>query len=732
MKSKYKLTSQINTLIKEGRYFEAMNIISENDKAGVCRDLLSEAGATYRYMLAYFERSTPGVADTSRAAVVSKTGEMLRCAADRLEASTLCVAEPGEYFSAMRIRKVCETPTVSAAIRNVDMALAKEELALLGQNYNVETRRTLEDAADRLFVNVQTAVHLSKNEQTELRAFLFGETTPVTFPVQCLAIGALLMGSLMYYDRRKLELLTEAVLSHPDLRVRARAIVAMLIVITKHSSRIDCDPEIIARLEVLGDNEETLRQVREFVLLMLRTLDTDRVNKQVNEEIFPELMRLKPDIEKSMRRMGKKLERAEIEENPDWEDILGKSGITDKLKELSDMQMDGADIFMSAFSQMKRFPFFRRLSNWLLPYDKDHSEVHKYTEGLPDSMLTLLGEGNYFCSSDKYSMALAMAMMPKEHFNLMSGQLNEQLAHIKEEMGATLKGNETDMASEMALYLKDLYRYFKLKNDDTADPFIGIFELKDVPPFAALRTDRNLLRNMAEFYFRYGYWQQAESLFGKVLSLGESAEEDLLQKQGYCLQLMGRDKEALRLYMQAELLNSDSDWLLKRIATLLRDMQRYGEAAEYVRRALARKPENLQLELLLGNVLMLDNHPQEALKSFYKIKYLRPDKTSISRHIAWCEFLMGNYAESIKTYESLSDIKAADMLNCGHASLASGDMAGAKARYRSCIAMSEGNVAEFRRLYAEDRDYLLEAGVNELDISLMEELATASDKDLAV
>ena len=93
---------------------------------------------------------------------------------------------------------------------------------------------------------------------------------------------------------------------------------------------------------------------------------------------------------------------------------------------------------------------------------------------------------------------------------------------------------------------------------------------------------------------------------------------------------------------------------------------------------------------------------------------------------------MGNYAESIKTYESLSDIKAADMLNCGHASLASGDMAGAKARYRSCIAMSEGNVAEFRRLYAEDRDYLLEAGVNELDISLMEELATASDKDLAV
>lgn len=41
-------------------------------------------------------------------------------------------------------------------------------------------------------------------------------------------------------------------------------------------------------------------------------------------------------------------------------------------------------------------------------------------------------------------------------------------------------------------------------------------------------------------------------------------------------------------------------------------------------------------------------------------------------------------------------------------------------------------VTEFRKLYAEDRRYLRQVGVPDLDISLMEELATTADKDLEV
>ena len=33
-----------------------------------------------------------------------------------------------------------------------------------------------------------------------------------------------------------------------------------------------------------------------------------------------------------------------LEENPEWQEMLDKSGITDKLKELTDLQMEGADV----------------------------------------------------------------------------------------------------------------------------------------------------------------------------------------------------------------------------------------------------------------------------------------------------------------------------------------------------------------------------------------------------
>lgn len=679
MKSDNKLTEHINSLIADGRFFEAMGLISAHDHTGACRDMLAECATTYKYMLAYFERSVPGVSDPSRAGVVAQTREQLRRAADMLEIAMLAPTDTGAYFSARRTRAISADGSISTALRKVEQAFVNEELASSTGEYNLQVRRTLEEAADSLFTNVWTTPHLSKKEKEELKGLLSDETGTVNFSTQSLVLSALLMASLMYYDYRKLELLTETFLSNGNVRIKARALTGILLTLRRHTDRINENPATRGMLEALSDEAEITKGVRKFVPLMLRTIDTDRVNKRVNEEIFPELMRMKPDIEKNMRHLGEKFNPMEMDENPDWEAILSKSGIADKLKELTEMQMDGADIFMSAFSQMKGFSFFRRLSNWFVPFDKDHSEVRQVAGTVPPALMSLLTEGQYFCSSDKYSMVLALSKMPPAQFNMMSGQLSEQLESMRSDIETSLAGATTDISTEMALYLKDLYRFFRIKNEDVADPFKGVFEIADIPPYRSLRTDRDLLRGMAEFYFKYGYWNLAQDLFGYISDMDETPEEDILQKRGYCLQLLGHDEEALKTYMQAELLNPDSDWLLKRIAMLLRDMKRYDEAAGYVRRALERKPDNLQLEMLLGTVLMLGNHPKEALKSFYKIKYLNPDNTKASRPMAWCEFLLGNHDKSVQMYESMPDMKAADMLNCGHALLAKGDITGAKA-----------------------------------------------------
>ncbi len=43
--------------------------------------------------------------------------------------------------------------------------------------------------------------------------------------------------------------------------------------------------------------------------------------------------------------------------NPEWQKILDETGLTDKLKEFSDLQLEGADVFHSTFSNLKSYPF---------------------------------------------------------------------------------------------------------------------------------------------------------------------------------------------------------------------------------------------------------------------------------------------------------------------------------------------------------------------------------------
>lgn len=63
--------------------------------------------------------------------------------------------------------------------------------------------------------------------------------------------------------------------------------------------------------------------------------------------------------------------------NPDWADAIEKSGLGDKLREMNELQLEGADVYMSTFSQLKSYPFFRDISNWFYPFDKQQSDVIK-------------------------------------------------------------------------------------------------------------------------------------------------------------------------------------------------------------------------------------------------------------------------------------------------------------------------------------------------------------------
>lgn len=727
MKTSYKPAKEIYALIDRTRLFEAMNLIGETDKTNVCRNILDECSNNYKYLLKYFEESTPGTSDPSRATMVGEIKESLRRAADLLEAAYLERESPDTYFTTRRNVRVHRDCDINSVLAQIGTNVSRYEDAEAAGVKDAALRRAIDTDCEHMFSRIWTRIHLSKGEQERIQSFLTeGGVSEASIQAKALVLTALLLGGMMYYDYRKLELLLMSSLQLENPRLAARALTGALMLIGMYGQRAKENKKIMALAEAVADNDRLQKATRQYVPAMLRAIDTDRVNKRVKEDIFPTLSRMKPELEKTLRRMGGELESFDLEGNPDWEEILKKSGVADKLKELTEMQMDGADIFMSAFSQMKGFGFFRHISNWFVPFSLNHSQVEGARNMVPEALLTMLTRGNFFCSSDKYSMVLALSKMPPQQFKMMSSQLSAQMVSMQEDVDTSLLGGKTDITSEISLYLKDLYRFFRLKNEDLPDPFGQIYEIPELAPFQALGSDIELQRGMAEFYFKYGYWQQAYHTFETANRLSTSADESLLQKQGYCMQLMGHYDEALKHYMQAELLNPQSDWLLKRIATLLRDMKRYEESAEYARRALARKPDNLSLEMLLGTTLMLGDNPEAALKSFYKIKYLSPDNTKVLRPIAWCEFMMGNYEKSAGMYGSMPDATATDMLNCGHSFMAMGQIASATRCYRTCVGMLPDGADGFRSLMNDDMPYLDKAGVETLDISLALELALSA------
>jgi len=38
------------------------------------------------------------------------------------------------------------------------------------------------------------------------------------------------------------------------------------------------------------------------------------------------------------------------------------------MEELTNLQMEGADVYMSAFANLKHFDFFRNFQNWFVPF----------------------------------------------------------------------------------------------------------------------------------------------------------------------------------------------------------------------------------------------------------------------------------------------------------------------------------------------------------------------------
>lgn len=584
-------------------------------------------------------------------------------------------------------------------------------------------RRIHTDAVDDLFDKIWVSTHWTEAEAEEARTLFHSVLIQVND--LSLMISAITMSLLHIFDIRKFMFLLDAY-QHPEAMINQRAIVGIALSCYYHDDRILRYPEAVLRMNDLNDDDEFIKNLHNIQIQLLQSArETQKIDKKMREEIIPEMM-------KNPKLRNPKLGIEEVEDaedhNPEWEEWIDKSGISDKLRELGELQMAGADVYMSTFSQLKSFPFFRKIPHWFYPFDSQYPAIAQLSIGSGEqkvSMLNLLMNSDGFCNSDKYSFCFTLMQMPESQRQFLQQQLgaqNEASEELKErfkEMSQYKARNEFISRQ----YIQDLYRFFKLwmKKHEIHDIFQDPLDLWNRKTLSAALHSEDYINKLADYLFTHDYLVEAGMLYDQSIERYNQENAELWQKAGYIYQKIGSYEKAIEYYLQADLLAPDNVWNNRHLAQCYRKEGDYEKAVEYYKKVEQVQPDNLNLALQIGQCLMELGRYEEALAYFFKIEYLDKKPQNARRAIGWCYFITGKHEEARKYYDLLlaePQPIMEDWMNAGHVYYILGEAPKAIEYYRKAQSLC-GSHEEFVRLYLLDKRDLLKQGLDKTDLFVL-------------
>ena len=715
----------IQSLLSEKRLAEAFVELRQTAQTlqnWQLNNRLDELEESYKYMIRYV---ADGCNDPQREEIHNGITTKLMELADITEQELTVQNSPKLYYETLRMERKYPRSLealLEAYRESADKAALFYELP--ADKRDSDQERTLlmekEKAANAVFKHIWVTFPVTTNEAGTLDK-LFADAD-ATAEIKELAMAATMLSLLEHYSEHLLLSLLDlyAANAFNDASLSMKALCCALIAMHCHRETIKHSNAISLRIANIADSERGRRDIMTVFLQFIRSRSTERISQKVRDELVPKLMKLSPEMRRKMRD-GFSDDIEEMAKNPDWQEMLNKSGITDKMQELSRMQAEGSDVFLSSFARLKNFPFFNDVANWFVPFTPRHSSIFRVFAGNSGSMLLLMVDRTgAFCDSDKFSFALSVATMPDQHRSMMMAQFDEQQEQVINEMAGSLPNPEKQRENIANKYVQSLYRFFNLfrSRNDFYNPFSTRLNLIDVPFVSDALSDTKSLRLIAEFYFSMQCYTDALSTFGKVLKQDSPTASDY-QKTGYCHEQLKQYVLATADYEKVELLKPNDVWTLKHLALCYRAVNDTEKAIANYKRAETLQPDNVALANNIANCLLEGGRIEEALKYFFKVDYLASKGERTMRPIAWCSFLIGNYSQSVDYYNRIiaKQPGANDYINRGHALLCSGQVKDAVASYMDAVDKSGGS--EVLKTLDDDRHYLLDAGVDKLTIALI-------------
>ena len=734
--------AEIKTFLKKTNSFieknelksalDSIRIFAKNLQNWSITDKLNELNNNYKYMLHYLIEGTKDPEqDKIYKQLISDTYKLASDAAE-----TALTEDSSElFYEKARISSIRSPLSLSEYGEQLRKCIDNKALLSLFEEGEEKTKRSKNNAQEHerlvsdMFYTIFSAPRANDDLINDYTLFINDEV--ISIDDKSMFISALMLNIMQRFDLKKILFLLNCC-ANSNMHISMRSIVSITPILQQYKKRWYLYPKFINRIKLLSDESFFQRRLLISIIQFIQSRETEQITKKLTEEILPEMMKLSPIIGKKIKMDEWLGETGMDDKNPEWQKILDDAGITDKLEEFSNLQMQGADVFHSTFSNLKSYPFFNEMSNWFLPFNLNHSQLQGFvTENAENSgVIKSIMNATFICNSDKYSFCFSIMMMPEEYRKMMSSQLgaeSEELKNMRDEEFTINPYQKEEAVCKQ--YVQDLYRFFKVfpRKTDFVDIFSFSLNFHKIDAISSIVSIPKNLEKIALYYFEKNHLPEALSAY-QMLSKVDTSNSEVWQKIGYCKQQLIDLNGAVEAYLRAELIESNNTWVLRRIAQCYRILKQPEDALQYYRRLEKLHPEDLNVQLNIGHCFLELKQYEEALKNYFKVEWIDDTNTRVWRSIAWCSFLAHKFDVSQRYYTKIlqNNPNAHDYLNAGHVELCMKNMKEAMNYYSESIRMME-DVESFKRLLKEDYKELKQAGA---DLSIIPALIDKIEYDL--
>ncbi|MGE5419991.1 MAG: tetratricopeptide repeat protein [Chloroflexota bacterium] len=723
---------RLSKLVSEKRIKQSLDILDDmitNSSSGSFRDEYEDMVMTYKNMLTY---TIDGINDPERKKVYSKLIQSIFGLADRVKQDILSRNSGWHiYWVKQQLEKELRL-TGNNIIESVDDLMFKSEL----DEWLKISRETIQhhewDASKRhnklirnIFNHLWLTDYYGDAENSLIDIFL--KSGNFVWHEKSLFATAITLSALRTWQSDKITRLMD-VYAAGEEKVMERALTGLVLALHHHNERIAFYPEIVEKTKLMGNDAAFKEHCRIIVLQTIRSRETEKLGKRLHDEILPKVEKLKPLLEEKLDLENILPDYRNEEKNPDWSKMFGESeDIFKTMEELTRLQMEGSDVYMSAFANMKHFDFFKDFPNWFIPFYPEHDSVneifHDEILGPGSSELAeALYKTPFICNSDKYSLLLNLKYLPANQKTMMLKVFRmelEGLQQLNDDESAT--DPYRNFRINVTQYIQDVYRFFKLSpyKKEFEDVFTGKLDIYNSEFFKLTFENTDTETGIADYFFSRNFYEDALSLYMKKVP-EKPDDAQLYEKIAFCHQEADDFENALVFYRRAELIDRKT-WTIKKIGLCLRRLHRTEEALEYYLQASDMEPDNMHSVLMTGHCYLDLKNYEEALKYYFRIEFSDPLNIKILKPIAYCYFALGRFDDSEKYYDRLAQNKlnAHDQINRGHLALCKGNKREAINFYRQSVLGGELTKDQFLSIFRQDTPLLLSLGVNADDLPII-------------